>query len=111
MPRYDYACDCGDEREVVHSINQCDGYVVVCFNCGRLMERRINKSLIKGDGIYPLNLWNIRAGERDGKPSGKNGGVIVENREQHEEIMRRHNCHTPYLNEEAAQDALSGVVK
>ena len=102
MPRYTYVCaSCGRDKEVVHTIAQCWEHNERCPYCLCSMKRAIETPAIKGKGIYPFTLGNQSLDESvDGfRELGKMtpNGLVIENKEQHKEVMAAHKCVTPYL--------------
>lgn len=105
MPRYDYKCySCDVTREDVHIMSEHDAVVVKCPVCSKDMKVQIGAPLVRGVAIYPFTLKTIRATAHDGKLNSI-GDVIVENKEQHREIMQRHKSVTPYLDGSKCNDA------
>lgn len=105
MPRYNYKCyDCNVTREDVHTMSEHDTISISCPMCGNDMKVQIGAPLVRGVAIYPFTLKTIRATTRDGKLN-LDGDVVVENKEQHKEIMRRHKSVTPYLDGSKCNDA------
>lgn len=47
---YIYKCECGEQREISHSMN--DNVTVYCYACGKEMDRKIFASgiVFKGSG-------------------------------------------------------------
>lgn len=111
MPEYSYTCpQCGHNKKVIHTIKECDTLGVICIPCRDnfqvvVMQRGLCVPTIKGDGIYPFYLNNIR---EKGEKYIPGKGVLVNDKEEHEALMKRHKCVTPYLHESKAEDALVG---
>ena len=53
MPTYDYVCQCGEEKEVHHSMT--DDTKIKCIKCKKVMEKAISGGAgvkFVGDGFY-----------------------------------------------------------
>lgn len=60
MPRYEYACDCGETREVTHKMSENPD--VCCPKCGEKMHRLISAPAridLRGSGFYINDYKNI----------------------------------------------------
>jgi len=59
MPLYDYRCECGEVREVLHGMSDISR--VECLECGGVMSKCIGPSplIFKGDGFYETDYKRV----------------------------------------------------
>ena len=106
MPRYTYICpECGDKKDIQHAIVMCDTIKIPCYQCEVERTRIIEVPSISGDCVYPFYLNNIRQ-QKGEKWTPK--GLLINNKEEHQSVMKRHKCVTPYLHESKCEDAICG---
>ena len=79
MARYDYQCDCGEIREVLHKIAEIDDIEIFCDKCHTKMTLKpsIPSLHFKGSGFY----------KTDNSISGQTEQYLKQERFQDKDIL------------------------